>query len=74
MFVISVLIRQFANSQGCFAQKNRAENGSVPFCLFALSAEFFLNFSCLTNSVTKIIELASADLTVSDMLNLCNVG
>ena len=34
----------------------------------------FLNLSCLTDSVTKIIELASADFTVSDSLNLSNVG
>ena len=41
---------------------------------FVLSANLFLDFCRLTDSVTKIIELASADFTVSDMLNLGDIG
>ena len=37
-------------------------------------SDLFFDLCCLTDSVTKIIELASADTAVSDDLNACDVG
>ncbi len=37
-------------------------------------SDLFLNLGCLADSVTKIIELRSADTAVSDSFNLDNVG
>lgn len=49
---------------------SKKRDGIVPFPL----ADLFLNLSGLTDSVTQIVKLCSADFTVSHYVYAFNVG